>query len=175
MRGEEKVTEPAGQIADDLYQVIVEDGESGEFDQPEKYGVPETYRVPFQAKMRIYREALVLFVLISKSKEDEKYKSVLRSYEGLIMPDSPTIEGMTKLEALNGAMRRLQDFLKDFRESSDPQYFSWSRSWFAGIGYDQINVIDLHLFSMHWIDTYIAVRKSVDLLIPSEGAEDREP
>ena len=79
MRGEEKVTEPAGQIADDLYQVIVEDGGSGEFDQPEKYGVPETYRVPFQAKMRIYREALVLFVLISKSKEDEKYKSVLRT------------------------------------------------------------------------------------------------
>jgi hypothetical protein len=100
----EKVTEPAGQIADDLYQVIVEDGESEEFDQPEKYGVPETYHAPFQAKMRIYREALVLFVLISKSKEAEKYEPVLRSYETLIMSDSPTIEGMTKLEALNGAL-----------------------------------------------------------------------
>jgi len=163
----EIVTEPASQIAGDLYQVIVEEGESGEFDQPEKYGVPKTSHVPFHAKMRIYREALVLFILIAKSKQDEKYEPVLRSYESLIMPDSPTIEGMTKLEALNGAMRRLQDFLKDFRESPDPQYFSWSRNWFAGIGYDQFNVIDLHLFSMHWIDTYIAVRRSVDLLTPS--------
>jgi hypothetical protein len=120
----EKVTEPAGQIADDLYAVFVEDEGCSEHNQPEKYGVSETYHVPFRGKMRIYREALVLFVLISKSKEDEKYKPVLRSYEGLIMPDSPTIEGMTKLDALNGAMRRLSDLLEGYRESPDPQYFS---------------------------------------------------
>jgi len=162
-----KVTVPAGQIADDLYNVIVEDGEHNEFAQPEKYGVPETYQVSFRAKMRIYREALVLFVLISKSKEDKKYEPVLRRYEAIILPESPTVDGMTKLEVLNGAMRRLSHFLKDYRESPDPQYFSWVRSWLAGTGYDQINFIDMTLFSTYWINTYIAVRKSVDLLIPS--------
>ncbi len=89
----EKLTVPAGQIADDLYKVIVEEGERSEFDQPEKYGVPETYHVAFHAKMRIYREALVLFVLIIKSKKDEKYEPVLRNYEALVMPTSPPIDG----------------------------------------------------------------------------------
>ena len=164
---DEKVTVPAGQIADDLYNVIVEEGEHNEFAQPEKYGVPETYHMPFRAKMRIYREALVLFVLISKSKEDKKYEPVLRRYEAIVLPESPTVDGMTKLEALNGAMRRLSDFLKGYRESPDPQYFSWVRSWFAGIGYDQINLIDMTLFSTYWINTCIGVRKSVYRLIPS--------
>jgi hypothetical protein len=117
--------------------------------------------------MRIYREALVFFVLINKAKNDDKYEPVLRRYEAIVLPESPTIEGMTKLEALNGAMLGLSDFLKGHRESPDPQYFPWVRSWFAGIGYAQNSVVDMVLFSTYWVNTYIGLRESVDLLIPS--------
>jgi len=163
----ENVTAPAAQIANDLHAVIVEEGGCDEFNQPEKYGVPETYHVLFRAKMRIYREALVLFVLINKAKEDQKYEPVLRSYEAIVLPPSPTIDGMTKLEALNGAMHRFSDLLKGYRESPDPQYFSWVESWFAGIGDDQLNVTYMTLFSTYWINSWLAVWRSVDQLTPS--------
>jgi hypothetical protein len=155
----ETITEPASEIAYDLRKVIVEDCDSREFDQPEKYGVPETSHVHFQAKMRLYREALVLFVLLSKSNEDNKYEPVLRNYESLIMRAN---DGMTKLEALKGAMRNLKDLLNP--TALQERGLSWSRSWFAGIGYDQTNPINLFLFSTHWAETYLAVRESVDNL-----------
>ena len=78
------------------------------------------------------------------------------------MPATPTPDGMVKLEALKGAMRNLANLVN----SADSEPLTWSRSWMSGVGHDEANPITLTLFSVHWMDTYIAVRKSVDSLNP---------
>jgi hypothetical protein len=78
------------------------------------------------------------------------------------MPATPTPDGMVKLEALKGAMRNLANLVN----SADSEPLTWSRSWMSGVGHDEANPITLTLFSVHWMDTYIAVRKSVDNLNP---------
>jgi hypothetical protein len=151
---------PASEVAESLYRVVVEEGESGKFIQPEEYNIPINLRTLFSAKTRLYREALVLLVLLSKFQEDKNCEPILRAYEALLMPRRPTPDAMTKLEALKGAMRNLGVLVNP----SEKQPLTWSRSWMAGIGYEEIDVINFTLFALHWMDSYIAVRKSVDEL-----------
>jgi len=72
-----RVHTPASEIAKSLYKVVVEEGAEEESDQPEKYSLPYHIWSPFIARMRIYREALVLFVLLAKSRENPDYEPVL--------------------------------------------------------------------------------------------------
>ena len=67
--------------------------------------------------MRIYREALVLFVLLATSQDNPDYEAILRAYEALVMPPTPTPDGMVKLEALKGAMRNLASLLTPLGDS----------------------------------------------------------
>jgi hypothetical protein len=154
---------PSTEIANSLYKVVVEKGSEEEFDQPKKYSLPHDVWPAFIAKMRIYREALVLLVLLAKSHDNPDYEPVLRAYEALVMPPTPDLDGMVKLEALKGAMSNLAALLTP---SDDSRPLTWSRSWLSGVGHEEGDPITLTLFSTHWMDTYIAVRKSVDRLSP---------
>ena len=43
----------------------------------------------FQSKWRLYREAIVLMVLLSKEQKDKRYCELVREYERVILPSEP--------------------------------------------------------------------------------------
>ncbi len=117
----------------------------------------------FDAKMRLYREATVLMLLTATIKTEPKYKQVLTTFEGFILPDQPTYEGMVKLETLRDAMRHLTALLNPQGQGTE---FSWSMGWLAGIGRKETNPVRLMHFSIYWMTTYEAVAKSIAHLRP---------
>jgi hypothetical protein len=158
--GRDKV--PADQIAQSLFQVMVE--EEPEPAHPKQYDLPRAFWPQFRGKMRLYREAIVLNLLLSQAQKDKRYEEVLKSYERLIFPSTPSPEGMVKLEALKHAMERISELIDPGGERKP---LSWSMAWLADIGHEATNPVTLTLFATYWMDTYIAVAKSLADLRPS--------
>ncbi len=94
---------------------------------------------------------------------DKSYKQVLEIYQSLIIKSPDTDEGQIRLIILNNAMEALQVIITP----QDNTPLSWAIAWFADLGYEEYNAAILTLFLVHWMNSYIGLRKSVDLLIPT--------
>jgi hypothetical protein len=75
-------------IAQSLHEVVVE--ERAEDDLPQQFGIPETTVSEFRAKVRLYREAIILMLLLSESGSRDRFKEVLVAYETIIFGSIPS-------------------------------------------------------------------------------------
>ena len=92
------------------------------------------------------------------------FMHILRSYERLIFPSTPSPAGMAKLEQLKDAMRQLSELVEPDRERNE---LSWSMRWLTGIGHPETNPPTLTLFAVYWMNNYIAVAKSLKDIRPN--------
>ena len=145
---------PADDIAQDLLKIMVEE----EREAPDRFNIPPELSVAFRAKMRLYREALVLMLLMSQVRKESGYEKVLQGYERLVIGPASTPESLAKLDALKAAMRDLRDLL--FAEDQG-RPLTWSRTWLTALGHEETNPVDLTLFATGWMTRAAAI---VDLL-----------
>jgi len=166
---------PSHEIAEDLFHVMVEEEPrciaegvflvAEEDPDPTQPGIrlPRTLWPQFRARMRLYREATVLMVLLSKAHVEPKYEEVLKSYERLIFPVRPTPDAIAKQEALRAAM---QDISQLVDPQGDRKALSWSAAWLNGMGHAEINPINLSLCGLYWMGNYTAVAGALKELRP---------
>ena len=106
---------------------------------------------------KLYRLALVLMTLMNEEQNNPKALLVRESIESKVfgLPDD---QSHTLLSQIQSSMSDLHNLL--FPEGN-PKELSWARSWFKSIGIDATNPVDLTLFSIGWMDQYIATTKSL--------------
>jgi hypothetical protein len=132
----------AAYIAAQIYQLWVEDAAKHFVEEFfERFIALDSKREPFTFKIRLYCEASVLRILLAEAQTgDQRYAGLVQEFEKLIFPPVRGSEAWNKLEAIKSAMSNLD------RLFSDGKHFSWTRSWLAGIGYDETNPETLTLF-----------------------------
>ncbi len=118
------------------------------------YHITPDLKAQYLSKARLYHEALVLMLLLERQSQDAAWTRVLEGFEKNVLPSSPDDEGMTKLEALRGAMRRISDLVGP---AGKDQEFSWASSWFASMGHTESNPASLLAFVLEWTQYYVAV------------------
>lgn len=143
-------------IARSLHEVLVE--KCADDDMPQQFGIPEPAISEFRAKVRLYREAMILMQLVSESESQTKFKEVLVAYEKLIFDLVPSPTSLQKLNALKKAMSNLDKLL---HPEVQPQEFTWAREWLHEVGHDEYNPAKLTLFSVHWMNAYVSVAQSI--------------
>ncbi len=143
-------------IAKSLHEVVVE--ERSEDDLPQQFGIPEVAISEFRAKVRLYREAIILMLLLSESESQAKFKEVLVAYEKMIFGSIPSPMSLQKLNAVKSAMSNLNAFLNP---EGKPKEFTWAREWLHEVGHDVFNPVTLSLFAVHWMDEFVSVGKSI--------------
>jgi len=151
-----KVESLADSMAAHLFESMVQDQTKGE--DPKSYQIPTAILGDFRAKMQLYREALVLLVLSSEARNDTRYDEVLKSYERLILPGTPTPEGLEKVDKLNDAMRDLSSLISGSHKRREAY---WAKDWMNSIGHEEWNPVILMLFSSYWMQNYIAIASSL--------------
>src|SRR5262249_18255910 len=102
--------------------------------------LPPSVREPFASKIPLYSEASALRVLPTEQQNNARLEGLVAEFEKLILPPSPTVEGMTKLEAVKSAMSDLNRLFSEKKE------LSWARAWFTGIGHNETNPETLMVF-----------------------------
>ena len=92
----------------------------------------------------------VMGMVIGKERDNDAHTRTAPSGKGAERPEArllrrwrralsarrtrwPTVEGMTKLEAIESAMSDLNRLFSEKKE------FSWARAWFTGIGHNETN------------------------------------
>lgn len=148
-------------IAQSLHDALVE--ECAEDDMPQQFGIPEAGIAEFRAKVKLYREAMILMQLSSESESQTKFKEVLVAFEKLIFDPVPSPRSLEKLNALKKAMSNLDRLLHPEGHS---QEFTWAKEWLHEVGHDEYNPAKLTLFSIHWMNAYVCVVQSIRDLGP---------
>lgn len=143
-------------IARSLHEVLVE--ECAEDDMPQQFGIPEAAIPEFRAKVRLYREAMILMQLGFESESQIKFKEVLVAYEKLIFDPVPSPRSLQKLNALKKAMSNLNRLL---HPEGQPQEFTWAKGWLHEVGHDEYNPAKLALFSIHWMNAFTSAAHSI--------------
>jgi len=125
---------------------------------PQQFGISEATIPDFRAKVKLYREAMILMQLGSESESQTKFKEVLVAYERLIFDSVPSPRSLEKLNALKKAMSNLDRLLHPEGQS---QEFTWAREWLREVGHEEYNPARLTLFSIHWMNAYACVVQSI--------------
>lgn len=133
--------------------------------EPREFHLPRTVWPQFRDKMRLYRTAAVLMCLISHARSKPEDENVLRAYESLIFPPTPTQSGMATLEALRHAMKQLANLVDP---NGERKTLSWSADWLRGIGHEETNPMTLTIFATYWMNTYIMVCETLKKLLPEQ-------
>lgn len=122
--------------------------------------VPQASRGYFQAKVQLYREALLLTCL-DRRRVDVACEALVRSFEKFILPDpSDTVGLITKLEAIQNARRVFGDLL------NDPK-MAWGVEWLLTMGVEQPNMDCIGLLNHFWMVEYKKdLRLVIDLTAP---------
>jgi|SRR5580704_14210698 hypothetical protein len=135
-----------------LHEVFVQekhdDEASGQFE------IPEDLVSQFRAKVTLYREALILMILISESQAKGIYRQTLCAYEELVLGPSPTTPGLEKLVALKAAMADLENLISPKGEAKE---FTWSREWLSDIECPAHNPAGTLMFALFWTGQYRAI------------------
>src|SRR5262249_527688 len=136
------IPRPAAYVATLIYQIWVEDTANyfvdRLFDRQTQFLPPNVQR-PFENKIRLYCESSVLRILLMKQQVNPRFENLVKEFERLIFPPTPTPEGMTKPEAVKSAMLALH------RLPSERKELSWARTWLADIGHNETNPATLAL------------------------------
>jgi hypothetical protein len=144
------------EIAEALYEVAVEESPV----QPEHYGVPEDFRSSFLTKLRLYNEALLFAALIEKSNTDKRFGVVLEIYQHMILPRKPTPEGIFKMDQIKNAIDDLNGLIGAARAGASPKTILWGQNWMKTIRFEDTNPIYMNIFSLHWMNMYVAIQES---------------
>jgi hypothetical protein len=142
-----------------MYGVIVDEGENDPFNQPGKYHIPSDRAPLFTARMRLYRQAIILYALVMKVGSNKKYLPVLQRYELLLRShdcDRKLIEKATC------------DFTRLVDSVDRKELHKWSMNWMSDLTLPDgdMNLLDLVLFGTHLANSYLAVCKSVEAIMP---------
>src|SRR6266852_4131713 len=143
-------------IAQTLFTIMVDEAET--HDKPENFNISPTTEQRYRAKMRLYREAVILMLLLARVQKERRYEGVLQSFEGRILAETPTLEGLARADALRAAMLDLNGLTGP---EAKERGLRWSAAWLSDIGHEESNPVRLTLFSLFWMDFYIAIAKSV--------------
>ena len=134
--------------------------------------LPETERIIqiganaeelYQAKVRLYRLALVLMGLTLREQKSVHAAKVRQSLERLIFSVDKS-EAESFLTSLRFAMMQLDELL---HPKETPKDMTWAMDWLKDIGIDESNPVSLALFSLKWMEHYTAVVKSIDSFCPT--------
>ena len=146
---------------------------------PTTLHLPEAVHAGFREKLFLYREANVLLALVdrvnpSSDGRDSLFEPVFWEYERIIFRESSDhFGGLSDHPILRAARRQsVTAALRDLNFRMHPPRFNkrgfavdWSRNWFAGIGHNELNPARLEHFSLFWSDKYIAVLKTLELMV----------
>jgi len=128
--------------------------------QAQDYGVAEEFHEAFVAKMTLYREALILMVILGRVRNNETYQPLLMEYERIILPgDTPTPEGLGKMGAIRRAMIDLRDLFQSTPKSNG---LPWCTNWFLEAGITVRHPVKDVLLNMVWMNEWLAIQKSLD-------------
>jgi hypothetical protein len=144
-----------------LHEVFVQ--EQSNDDEPTQFEIPQALVSPFRAKVTLYREAVILMVLLSESRKRSAYREVLCAYEELVLGPKATRAGLEKLEALKVAMADLGRLIHPQGQKME---LTWSSEWLKDIGHIDYNPARTALFAVLWTSQYRAVIEAVKKLKP---------
>jgi hypothetical protein len=152
------VTEPndgdtVDTIAGSLFQIMVQ--EEAACAPNKQIDLPNALWSKYSDKRRLYLEATVLMFLLSQAQNGKKYEAVVQAFEKRIFPGTPSSDGLTKLEVVKHAMKRISELLQP--DEGKLAALSWSRTWLMGIGHEEHNPVTLTLFARYWINTFATV------------------
>jgi hypothetical protein len=146
---------------------------------PTTLHLPEAVHADFREKVFLYREANVLLALVdrvnpSSDGRDSLFEPVFWEYERIIFRESSDHFGELSDHPILRAARResVAAALQDLNFRMHPPRVNkwdfavdWSRSWFAGIGHNEINPATLASFSEFWSREYTAVQQALDATV----------
>lgn len=124
----------------------------------------------YLARWRLYREAMVLMVLLGKEQKDPRYSKIIEEYERLIYPSAePTAEGVAKASALKSAMRDIAELIGDgdtgINSTGNADAFArgsrWSRKWFEDLGGLPGNPVTCWMFALGVMELSGAIARTV--------------
>ena len=141
-------------LAELLHRIFVE--ESDQNVDPDSYNVPKELYDRFRAKVFLYRSALVLTTLATKSSEHSIFQPTLAEYEHLLILGDSRAWGDVRAAMLDLAVILVP--------TENPN-LTWSHKWFIDIGHNETNPITLMVFSVSWMDQYIAAHDSLSQMI----------
>ena len=98
----------------------------------------------FQSKDITYQLALVMVCIVSREKRDNRFTAVRSRFEAKVILPLLASDESFQPQYL-AAMREIANL-----ESSGTTHLSWARDWFAGIGVQITNPVDLTLFVTMW-------------------------
>ena len=125
--------------------------------------IPDEKEAHFEAKMRLYRLALVLIAVMNEEQKNPNFLKVKESLEALVFPETQEEVRLLLLE-LRSAMKHLSELLFP---PDKAKWMSWSRTWLQDINIQETNPITLHLFALWWMEHYIATAKAIRELNPT--------
>ncbi len=143
-------------VATSLYEVLVV--ERAEDDLPARFEVPTAVVPLFRARVKLYREAIILMSLLSESQTNQQFKAVLVAYERLVMGSVPSPAALQKMNELKAAMADLNRLLNP---EGLPKEFTWSMKWFHEIGHGEHNPVRLSLFATLWMGEFASAVESL--------------
>lgn len=146
----------AEDIVKNLYEGFVQERSGDEFSD-ESNNLPPELRGKFQARIHLYREAMLLLALIAESKIRPELEPVLQLCERYVFGADPTKAASDKLNAIKAGMSRLAHLLNP----GNPRQLTWGVEWFLEMGHTAVNPVHLTLFVTAWMDDYIALVKTI--------------
>ena len=146
------------EIAENIYRHLVEELN---VHAPDEYNIPIHLRPLFSAKVRLYREAIILFVLRTKAEKDKRYEQLLESFELIVFPRSVDDAGIMKLEAIRAATKDIGQLLPTGR-SEETKIMSWSNAWLKSLGCEETNAFVLAKFALDWQQVIINMHDAIE-------------
>jgi hypothetical protein len=153
-------------IAEILHEIFVREKRDDKWS--ELCQIPQNLVSPFRTKVTLYREALILMILLSESQRTSTHKQTVCAYEELVLGPSPSSAGLEKLDRLKAAMADLDRLIHPGTRYSE---LSWSSEWLSGIGHREYNPARTALFAVLWTSQYRAVIEAMKKLKPSKLIE----
>lgn len=176
-RGLYKKRLPAETLAKGLYDVFIQERSA---EQLAAQWVPSPIHPKLISMIERYQKALVLMVLISESQRRSEFEGVLQAYERLVFGPTPNSHGLLHLKYLNAAISDLENLVAAAQSKNvtslelldlDSGTFKsrgnvtnphvWGVEWFRKIGQDIDEPVTPMLFSLFWVNEYVAITEAI--------------
>ena len=95
-----------------------------------------------------------------EEEQNERFGMVREILEGKLLPASPDLTILNEIRTAGGHLAEL------LSPTGNPREMSWAMKWLDDVGIDESNPVTLALFSMKWIDSYVAIVKFLRIYKP---------